>query len=177
MAVRLLKEGGKPVQYAEDGSKTRMVDKEKDSDYLKLGDMELSRQGILDTSRDTDFTSRFFSSHRGFGGPKQREKIIARRNQFINGVLEGKISLDGINTFVSNMPELKTDGKTKRRFLSRVYNTKDENTLNALGAAAALEEIQVISPKKRNLLREIRITTGRLMTRIRINTIHPLLII
>ena len=139
MAVRLLKEGGKPVQYAEDGSKTRMVDKEKDSDYLKLGDMELSRQGILDTSRDTDFTSRFFSSHRGFGGPKQREKIIARRNQFINGVLEGKISLDGINTFVSNMPELKTDGKTKRRFLSRVYNTKDENTLNALGAAAALE--------------------------------------
>lgn len=139
MAVRLLREGGKPVQYAEDGSKTRMVDKEKDSDYLKLGDMELSRQGILDTSRDTDFTSRFFSSHRGFGGPKQREKIIARRNQFINGVLEGKISLDGINTFVSNMPELKTDGKTKRRFLSRVYNTKDENTLNALGAAAALE--------------------------------------
>ena len=139
MAVRLLREGGKPVQYAEDGSKTRMVDKEKDSDYLKLGDMELSRQGILDTSRDTDFTSRFFSSHRGFGGPKQREKIIARRNQFINGVLEGKISLDGINTFVSNMPELKTDGKTRRRFLSRVYNTKDENTLNALGAAAALE--------------------------------------
>lgn len=139
MAVRLLREGGKPVQYAEDGNKARMVDKEKDSDYLKLGDMELSRQGILDTSRDTNFTSKFFSSHRGFGGPKQREKIIAKRNQFINGVLEGKISLDGINTFVSNMSELKTDGKTKRRFLSRVYNTKDENTLNALGAAAALE--------------------------------------
>lgn len=139
MPVRLLREGGKPVQYAQEGTKTKTVDKEKDPDYLKIGDMELSRQGILDTSRDTGFTSKFFNSYKGFGGPKQREKIIAKRNQFINGVLEGKISLDGINTFVSNMPELQTTGKTKRRFLSRTYNTRDENTLNALGAAAALE--------------------------------------
>lgn len=142
MPVRLLREGGKPVQYAEGGTKTKTVDKEKDPDYLKIGDMELSRQGILDTSRDTGFTSKFFNSYKGFGGPKQREKIIAKRNQFINGVLEGKISLDGINTFVSNMPELQTTGKTKRRFLSRTYNTRDENTLNALGAAAALEVLK-----------------------------------
>jgi len=142
MPVRLLREGGKSVQYAEGGTKTKVVDKEKDPDYLKIGDMELSRQGILDTSRDTGFTSKFFNSYKGFGGPKQREKIIAKRNQFINGVLEGKISLDGINTFVSNMPELQTTGKTKRRFLSRTYNTRDENTLNALGAAAALEVLK-----------------------------------
>lgn len=142
MPVRLLREGGKPVQYAQEGTKTKTVDKEKDPDYLKIGDMELSRQGILDTSRDTGFTSKFFNSYKGFGGPKQREKIIAKRNQFINGVLEGKISLDGINTFVSNMPELQTTGKTKRRFLSRTYNTRDENTLNALGAAAALEVLK-----------------------------------
>lgn len=142
MPVRLLREGGKPVQYAQEGTKTKTVDKEKDPDYLKIGDMELSRQSILDTSRDTGFTSKFFNSYKGFGGPKQREKIIAKRNQFINGVLEGKISLDGINTFVSNMPELQTTGKTKRRFLSRTYNTRDENTLNALGAAAALEVLR-----------------------------------
>lgn len=142
MPVRLLREGGKPVQYAQEGTKTKTVDKERDPDYLKIGDMELSRQSILDTSRDTGFTSKFFNSYRGFGGPKQREKIIAKRNQFINGVLEGKISLDGINTFVSNMPELQTTGKTKRRFLSRTYNTRDENTLNALGAAAALEVLR-----------------------------------
>ena len=136
MPVRLFKDGGKSVIYAQDG---RKMDKEKDKDYLKFGDMELSRQGILDTSRDTNFTSEFFNKYKGFGGPRQREKIIRRRNQMINGVLNGSVSLEGINTFVSSMPELSSDGKTKRRFLSNTYNTKDENTLNALAAAAALE--------------------------------------
>lgn len=146
--ARFLKDGNKVTKY-EEGNE--FIDKEKDEDYLKIGDMEVSRSKLLSNARDSGMTTDFFNSYSGFGGPKQRRKIVETRNAFLNAVLSGKVDLEGINTFVHNMPELATDGKTKRRFLSSTFNTKDENTLNALGAAAALDILKKsgYSPKKK----------------------------
>lgn len=146
--ARFLKDGNKVTKY-EEGNE--FIDKEKDEDYLKIGDMEVSRSKLLSNARDSGMTTDFFNSYSGFGGPKQKRKVIETRNAFLNAVLSGRMDLEGINTFVHNMPELATDGKTKRRFLSSTFNTKDENTLNALGAAAALDILKKsgYSPKKK----------------------------
>ena len=126
--VRLLREGGTTRKYEE-------------GDVLDLGGIKVDRQGFLDRMNDLSGLDEWFSSHEGFRGSKIRSRVARRINEMGEAILNGSMQKGELAKLVSDNPDFASTGRTKRRVFTGNYNSKDENTVNALAARYLLDTL------------------------------------
>ena len=126
--VRLLREGGTTRKYEE-------------GDVLDLGGIKVDRQGFLDKMNDLSGLDEWFSSHEGFRGSKIRSRVARRINEMGEAILNGSMQKGELAKLVSDNPDFASTGRTRRRVFTGNYNSKDENTVNALAARYLLDTL------------------------------------
>lgn len=126
--VRLLREGGTTRKYEE-------------GDVLDLGGIKVDRQGFLDRMNDLSGLDEWFSSHEGFRGSKIRNRVARRINEMGEAILNGSMQKGELAKLVSDNPAFASTGRTRRRVFTGNYNSKDENTVNALAARYLLDTL------------------------------------
>lgn len=126
--VRLLREGGTTRKYEE-------------GDVLDLGGIKVDRQGFLDRMNNLSGLDEWFSSHEGFRGNKIRSKVARRINEMGEAILNGSMQKGELAKLISDNPDFASTGRTRRRVFTGNYNSKDENTVNALAARYLLDTL------------------------------------
>ena len=126
--VRLLREGGTTRKYEE-------------GDVLDLGGIKVDRQGFLDRMNNLSGLDEWFSSHDGFRGNKIRSKVARRINEMGEAILNGSMQKGELAKLISDNPDFASTGRTRRRVFTGNYNSKDENTVNALAARYLLDTL------------------------------------
>ena len=126
--VRLLREGGTTRKYEE-------------GDVLDLGGIKVDRQGFLDRMNDLSGLDEWFSSHEGFRGSKIRNRVARRINEMGEAILNGSMQKGELAKLISDNPDFASTGRTRRRVFTGNYNSKDENTVNALAARYLLDTL------------------------------------
>ena len=126
--VRLLREGGTTRKYEE-------------GDVLDLGGIKVDRQGFLDRMNDLSGLDEWFSSHEGFRGSKIRSRVARRINEMGEAILKGSMQKGELAKLISDNPDFASTGRTRRRVFTGNYNSKDENTVNALAARYLLDTL------------------------------------
>lgn len=120
------------VRFLQDGN-TVAAQEEKDENLLDLEGIQLDRNRLTDTFRDTNDFTTWSDRYKGLSGSKIRSKVSRRAREMASKALSGEMKLNDISTFVHNNQAFESDGTTKRRFL-RKYDANDENTVNAIAA-------------------------------------------
>ena len=126
--VRLLREGGTTRKYEE-------------GDVLDLGGIKVDRQGFLDRMNNLSGLDEWFSSHEGFRGSKIRNKVARRINEMGEAILNGSMQKGELAKLISDNPDFASTGRTRRRVFTGNYNSRDENTVNALAARYLLDTL------------------------------------
>lgn len=126
--VRLLREGGTTRKYEE-------------GDVLDLGGIKVDRQGFLDRMNDLSGLDEWFSSHEGFRGSKIRSRVARRINEMGEAILNGSMQKGELAKLISDNPDFASTGRTRRRVFTGNYNSKDDNTVNALAARYLLDTL------------------------------------
>lgn len=126
--VRLLREGGTTRKYEE-------------GDVLDLGGIKIDRQGFLDRMNDLSGLDEWFSSHEGFRGSKIRSRVARRITEMGEAILDGSMQKGELAKLISDNPAFASTGRTKRRRFTGNYNSKDDDTVNALAARYLLDTL------------------------------------
>ena len=126
--VRLLREGGTTRKYEE-------------GDVLDLGGIKVDRKGFLDRMNDLSGLDEWFSSHEGFRGSKIRNRVARRITEMGEAILNGSMQKGELAKLVSDNPAFASTGRTRRRVFTGNYNSKDDNTVNALAARYLLDTL------------------------------------
>lgn len=126
--VRLLREGGTTRKYEE-------------GDVLDLGGIKVDRQGFLDRMNNLSGLDEWFSSHEGFRGSKIRSRVARRINEMGEAILNGSMQKGELAKLISDNSAFASTGRTRRRVFTGNYNSKDDNTVNALAARYLLDTL------------------------------------
>lgn len=126
--VRLLREGGTTRKYEE-------------GDVLDLGGIKVDRQNFLDRMNNLSGLDEWFSSHEGFRGSKIRNRVARRITEMGEAILSGSMQKGELAKLISDNPSFASTGRTRRRVFTGNYNSKDDNTVNALAARYLLDTL------------------------------------
>lgn len=123
--VRLFKTGGET-----DNDK----DKGKKSQYINFDGVDYDVSAFKDKLSNIDGFSSWADSKEGMSGSKIRNAVMQRAAEMGRALIDGKISYDGITKFSHNNPNFASTGRTKKKWFSGNYNSKDINTVNAIAS-------------------------------------------
>lgn len=135
--VRLFKTGGETDK-----------DKDKKSEYMNFDGIDYDSTIFKDKLSNIDGFSSWADSKEGMSGSKIRNAVMQRAAEMGRALLDGKMSYDGITRFSHNNPNFSSDGKTKKKWFSGNYNSKDINTVNAIASNYILGLLRESKAKK-----------------------------
>lgn len=133
--VRLFKDGGRNGD-----------DQSKKPEYMNFDNVDYDPEMFKSQLSDINGFSSWADNIDGMAGSKIRNAVMQRAAEMGRALMDGSMSYDGIMKFTSGNSRFSSDGKTKKKWFSGNYNSKDENTVNAIAANYVL-----------NLLRSSRV--------------------
>lgn len=131
-SVRLFKTGG-----SSDIGQTEEKPK-----YINFDGVDYDPDNFKYQLSDLNAFSNWADNVKGMRGSKIRNAVSRRVSEMGKALIDGTMTYDGIARFQSNNNRFSSDGNTKKRFFSGNYNSKDENTVNAIASSYILDMLR-----------------------------------
>ena len=100
--------------------------------YINFDGVDYNKDDFKNQFSDIDSFSSWADEVQGMGGSKIRNAVLRRVSEMGKAIVDGNMSYDGILKFTSGNKAFESNGRTKKKFFSGNYNSKDENTVNAI---------------------------------------------